>query len=180
MKKIMQKAKINSMFKSTRTSNRCPSLPKLQYARPFFSSLSDILHVCNCNAKTKQPCATSSCELLPSMPALRRELIIYQLHMLLRRISVLNAPSWVCSCPDIFTFLHATLIMWVLLQANYVIIRNLEVVPMPNRGQWWYHKHTTGVILVNFSKPQCLNLQHAGKNTQISFTILPVLSEKEA
>lgn len=179
----MQKAYINFMFKSTRTSNRCPSLPKLWYARSFFSSLSDVLHVCNCNAKAQQPCATipksATWELLPSMPALRRELIIYQLHMLSHRISALNVPSWVCSWTDIFTFLHPTLIMWVLVKANHVIIRNLEVVLRPNKGEWWYHKHTTGVVLVNFSKFQCLNLQHAGKNTQISFYTLPVLSTLE-
>ena len=153
----MQKTKINFMFKSTRTSNRCPSLPTLWYARLFLSSLSDVLHVCICNAKAQYPCTiipkSSSWELLPSMPALRRELIIYQLHMLLCRISVLNAPSWVCSCPDTFTFLHATLIMRVLGKANHVIIRNLVVVLRPTQGEWWYHKHTTGVILVNFSKP---------------------------
>jgi hypothetical protein len=40
----------------------------------------------------------------------------------------------------------------------------LEVVLRPNQEEWWYHKHSIGVILVNFSKPQCLNLQHAGKN----------------
>jgi hypothetical protein len=115
MKKIMQKAKINFMSKSTRTSNRCPSLPKLWFARPFFSSLSGVLHVCKCNAKAQQTCArilkSSLWELLPSMPALRRELIIYHLHVLLCRTSVLNATSWVYSCPDIFVFLHATLIL---------------------------------------------------------------------
>jgi hypothetical protein len=127
---------------------------------------------------TPQYQKSSLWELLPSMPALRRKLIIYELHMLLCRISVLNAPSWVCSCPDIFAFLHATLIMQVLVKANHVIIRNLEVVLRPNQEEWWYHKHTTGVILVNFSKPQCLNLHHARKNTD-SFTFLRVLSTLE-
>jgi hypothetical protein len=164
----MLKAKINFMFKSTRTSNRCPFLPKLWYARPFFSSLSDVVHVCNCNPKSQQPCATipksSSWQLVPTMPVLRRELIIYELHMLLCRISMLNAPSWVCSCPDIF-YISACHSHNVSPGKGKSYYNETEVMLRPNHGEWWYHKHTTAVILVNFSKPQCQNLKHAGKNT---------------
>jgi hypothetical protein len=167
----MQKAKINFMSKSTRTSNTCPSLPKLWYAKPFFSSLSDVLHVCNCNSKAQQPCATIQKSWLWRVTSFHASAekgtnYLSTAHVIICRTSVLNAPSWVYSCPDIFAFLHTTLIMEVLVRANHVIIRNLKVVLGPNQGEWWYHKHTTGVILFNFSKPQCLNLQHAGKNTE--------------
>jgi len=86
----------------------------------------------------------------------RRELITYQLHVLLRRISLLNAPSWVCSCPDIFTFLYATFIMWVLVKANHVTVRTWKqcLGQIRESGiRLFSIQHTTGVILVYFSKP---------------------------
>lgn len=138
-KNLMQQAKINFMFKSTITSNGCPSLPKLWYARPFFSSLNDTGHVCNCTAKAQRPCATIPVFIVrgTSFHASTEERT-YQLQMLLciKRISVLDAPSLVCSCPDTFTFLYTTPIMWVLVKANHGIIRNLEVVLRPNHGEW--------------------------------------------